>query len=217
MRLYRLLLHLYPASFRAEYGDEMCGILARQRRDTGGLFGVAALWWTTLAGTFWNAAAAHSDILRQDLRVARRSLAASRAFAFTAVLVAALGVGATTAVFSVLDHVLIRPLPFADADRLVKLWQRQPGYSRMQLSPANYRDWKAGSHSFEQMAAFVSISNNLVTNGDPERIEGEHASAELFPMLGAQPLLGRLFTAKEDSAESPRVLVLSYSLWQSAF
>ena len=215
--LYRLLLRLYPASFRSEYGEELCSIFARQRRDAGGWFGVAAFWLAALAGTFWNAALVHCDILRQDLRAARRSLAASRAFAVTAVLVAALGVGANTAVFSVVDDVLIRPLPFADADRLVKLWQTQPGYSRLELSPANYRDWKESSHSFEQMAAFTTTSHNLVTNGDPERIEGEHATANLFPLLKVQPVIGRVFTAEEDLAGAPRVVVLSYTLWQSAF
>ena len=89
-----------------------------------------------------NAAAVHWDILRQDLRYTARTLARTPGFALTAVLVMALGVGANTAAFSVTDYVLIRPLPFPEPDRLVKLWEQLPGYSRMELSPANYRDWK---------------------------------------------------------------------------
>ena len=172
MRLYGLLLHFYPAAFRVEYGEEMCGIFARQRRDAEGVAGVAALWLRTFFEIFLNAAAVHADILRQDLRYTVRTLGRSRGFALTAVLVVALGVGANTAVFSLVDHVLIRPLPFADADRLVKLWENHPGYSRVELSPPNYRDWKNMSHSFENLAAFTSISHNLVGRGEPERVVG---------------------------------------------
>src|SRR6478609_5231022 len=98
-------------------------------------------------------------MLRQDLRYAIRSLRRSPAFTFTALLVVALGVGATTAAFSTLDYVLLRPLPFADPDRLVKLWQNQEsrGYSRMELSPANFRDWKAAAHSFDGFAAYQPV------------------------------------------------------------
>jgi predicted permease len=217
MRLYRLLLHLFPASFRAEYGGEMCALFARQRRDAEGFASVAALWCRALVGVFWNAAGVHVEILRQDLRTAGRTLAAARGFAVTGVLVVALGVGANTAVFSIVDHVLIRRLPFAEPERLVKLWQTQPGYSRMELSPANYRDWKSMSRSFESVAAFTSVSHNLVAGGEPERVDGEHATAGLLPMLGVQPILGRVFTKEEDRAGANRVLVLGYSLWQSAF
>ena len=207
MWFYRLLLHLYPASFRAEYGEEMCAIFARERRNALG----------ALAEVFPNAAAAHADILRQDLRLAIRTLTSSRGFTITALLVVALGVGANTAVFSLVDYVLIRPLPFADADRLVKVWQRQSGYSRMELSPANYRDWKAMTRSFASLAAYTSMSHNLVTQQEPERIEGEHVTAELFPLLGAKPMLGRVFAPQEDTAEGPRTVILSYTLWQSIF
>lgn len=217
MRLYGLLLHFYPAAFRVEYGEEMCGIFARQRRDAEGVAGVAALWLRTFFEIFLNAAAVHADILRQDLRYTVRTLGRSRGFALTAVLVVALGVGANTAVFSLVDHVLIRPLPFADADRLVKLWENHPGYSRVELSPPNYRDWKNMSHSFENLAAFTSISHNLVGRGEPERVEGLNATAGLFPMLGTQPCLGRVFTAEEEQPNAARTLVLSYGLWQAAF
>jgi predicted permease len=217
MRLYRWLLHLYPASFRAEYEQEMCVVFARQQRDAAGWAGTAMLWARTLVELPGDAAAVHADILRQDLRAAARTLATARGFALTAVLLVALGVGANTAVFSLVDHVLIRPLPFADADRLVKLWERVPSYGRLELSPPNYRDWKQMNHSFERMAAFTAVSRNLAGQGDPERIEGENVTAGLFPMLGVQPVLGRLFTASDDRPETPRTLVLSYRLWQSVF
>ena len=216
MPFYRLLLHLYPASFRAEYGDEMCSIFARQQRDAS-VFGLPVLWLSVFLEVLVNAAAAHADILHQDLRLAARTLAGSRGFTATAILVVALGVGANTAVFALVDHVLVRPLPFGDAERLVKLWQRQPGYSRMELSPLNYRDWKSMSRSFESLAAFTHMSHNLVWQGEPERLEGEHVSAELFPMLGVAPVLGRFLTGDDERPGAPRTLVLGYTVWQAIF
>ena len=217
MRAYRALLHLYPASFRAEYGEEMCGILARRRRDTAGPAALAALWVGVLFETIFNAAAVHWDILRQDARYTARTLAQSPGFTLTAILVAALGIGANTAAFSVTDFVLIRPLPFAEPDRLVKIWERVPGYSRMELSPANYRDWKRMSSSFAAMGAFGSISVNMVGQGDPQRIEGSAVTANLLPLLRVRPLLGRLFTAAEDREGAAGTLLLSYGLWQAEF
>lgn len=218
MRFYRALLHLYPASFRGEYAEEMCAIFARRRREASGAFGAPALWLETILEIIGNAAAAHRDILRQDLRYAARTLARTPGFMITAILVVALGVGANTASFSLADHVLVRPLPFPDADRLVKLWERVPQYSRMELSPANYRDWRRMSASFEDMSAFNSFDSvNLAGAGEPERIEDCTATASLFPLLRAQPLIGRLFTEADEREGAPRTLILGYALWQARF
>ena len=217
MRLYELLLRFYPASFRAEYGEEMRAIRTRRGRDAQGPLAVAALWIATVFEVLFNAAAVHWDILRQDLRYTARTLARSPGFALTAILVLALGVGANTAAFSVTDFVLIRPLPFRDPGRLVKLWEKLPGYSEMELSPANYVDWKHMGKSFEGMGAFTNTSVNLVGQGDPERLEGAAITADLFPLLGVQPAMGRLFTAAEDREGAPGTLLLSYQLWQAVF
>jgi putative ABC transport system permease protein len=217
MRFYDLLLRLYPASFRAEYGEEMCAIWARRRRDAAGPLAVAALWIASAFEVVFNAAAVHGDILRQDLRYTARTLARSPGFALTAILVLALGVGANTAAFSVTDFVLIRPLPFPEPDRLVNLWEKVPGYSQMELSPSNYVDWKHMSKSFDGMGAFWDTSVNLVGQGDPERLEGATITADLFPLLRVQPLMGRLFTAADDRDGAPGTLLLSYPLWQAVF
>ncbi|HXM43955.1 MAG TPA: ABC transporter permease, partial [Bryobacteraceae bacterium] len=217
MRFYDLLLRLYPASFRAEYGEEMRAIRARRRRDASGPLGVPSLLIATVFDVLFNAAAVHWDILRQDLRYTARTLARSPGFALTAILVLALGVGANTAAFSVTDFVLIRPLPFPEPERLVKLWEKLPGYSQMELSPANYVDWKRLSESFDGMGAFTETSVNLVGQGDPERLEGAAITADLFPVLRVQPAMGRLFTAAEDREGAPGTLLLSYQLWQAAF
>jgi len=161
MSLYRALLHLYPASFRLEYGGEMTAIFAARRREAGGVPGGLALWIETLGDVIVNALRAHGDILRQDLAFTARTLRRAPGFALVAITVAALGIGATTAAFSITDHILFRPLPFRDPDRLVRLWQDQSGYGHSELSPANYRDWKRMSRSFEAMGAFGWQASNV--------------------------------------------------------
>jgi predicted permease len=217
MRLYDLLLHLYPAAFRNEYGEEMRAIFARRQRQARGPLATLALGTSTLFEVVVNALAVHRDILRQDLRYTARTLLSAPGFTLTAILVVALGVGANTAVFTVTDFVLIRPLPFSEPDRLVKLYERLPGYTRMELAPVTYRDWKRMSHSFEAMGAFINTSVNLVGQGDPERLEASSVSSDVFPLLGSQPLAGRLFNSTDDRIESPGTVLLSYGLWQTMF
>jgi hypothetical protein len=143
VQLYRFLLHLYPSSFRAEYGEEMRAIFAKKWREASGALARLALLFSAVADLLGNALRTHAELLRQDARYTLRTLARSPGFAATVIVVTALGVGATTATFSIADHVLLRPLPFRDSNRLVKLWQSDShlGY-RNELSPANYRDWK---------------------------------------------------------------------------
>ncbi|HEY6548552.1 MAG TPA: ABC transporter permease, partial [Vicinamibacteria bacterium] len=140
-------------------------------------------------------------------------------FAATVVVVAALGVGATTAAFSITDHVLIRPLPFPEAHRLVQLWQNQTGrgYTRVELSPANYRDWKRLSSSFEAMGALRHLSANLVGEGEPERLDGASVTSDVFPLLGAKAFRGRVFAPEDDREGAPCTVVLSFGLWQDHF
>jgi predicted permease len=214
MRFYRALLYFYPASFRAEYCDELC--LAFTER-AGGLSG--PLTWVriilaALADVIPNAIAAHWDVLRQDLGYAARSLRRTPGFALTAVLVAALGIGANTAVFSLADFMFVRPLPYADAHRLVKIWQGEAG-GMNESSPANYRDWKAMTPAFSGMGAYWRRAANLVGTAEPRRLETVRATPELLPLLGVPPLIGRLFNAQE--AEAGELVVLSYGLWKSQF
>jgi len=204
MRFYQALLHLYPNSFRAEYGEEMCAIFAHG--DTS--------WPAAIFEVLRNAPAAHADILRQDLRHTSRTLARAPGFAAVALIVLALGIGANTAVFSVTDYVLVRPLPFPSPDRLVTLWENLPGYSRMELSPADFRDWKRMNTVFQDMAAYTYLPVNLVGEGAPERIESARVTGEFFRVLGVQPLLGRSIGPADDRLDAPAAAVLSYGLWQ---
>jgi predicted permease len=215
MRLYRALLRLYPSSFWAEYRDELCRAFADRTRGISGPVGPIAILLAALTDVIPNAIAAHWEILRQDLGYAARSLRRTPAFALTAVLVVALGVGANTAVFSIADLMFLRPLPFADPDRLVKLWQGTPEYTMNEVSPANYRDWKAMTSSFAGMGAYTRRAANLVGTDEPRRLEIVLATPELLPLMGVAPQIGRLFTAQD--VETGQFVILSHALWQSHF
>jgi putative ABC transport system permease protein len=216
MRLYNLLLCLYPASFRHEYGGEMRGILREQRRHATGLH-VPMLWLGTIVEIVVNAARVHLDILRQDLAYTSRVLRRSAGFALTAILIVALGIGATTAAFSVTDFVLIRPLPFADPDRLVSIWSTTPGYPRMELSPPNYRDISAVATSFISTGVHTGRAVTMIANGEAVRVAGEGVSADVFGTLGVAPVMGRSFTSDDDHAGAPGTVILSHRFWQSQF
>lgn len=217
MRFYRALLYLYPTSFRVEYGGEMCRIFAERMRLAAGPSGAIAVWIEALADLFANAARVHGDVLRQDLQYATRTLARAPGFTATAIVVTALGIGANTAAFSITDRVFFRPLPFHEPDRLVKLWQRMPSYSRMEPSPPNFRDWRSLSTSFSSMGAYIGTTVNLVGRGDPERLEAAAVTADVFPTLGVNAVAGRVFARGEDSDSAPPTVVLSHQVWQRVF
>ena len=215
--MYRWLLRLYPASFRNEYGREMATVFARERRDTRTALGMAALWLRVIADTCVNAVGVHWDILRQDLRYTLRTLRRTPAFALTAVTVVALGIGATTAAFSLADFVLIRPLPFPEADRLVRFSEERPGFPRMELAPANYRDLKQMATSFEALGAYRGLSVNLVGARQPLRLQGAAMTADVLAALAVRPMMGRPFTAADDVDGAPATALVSYALWQQEF
>jgi hypothetical protein len=195
----------------------MRALFARRHQAATGPLGVAALWSGTLLEILGNASLVHLDILNQDLGYTVRVLRRMPGFAATAILTVALGIGATTAAFSVTDFVLIRPLPFPGADRLVKVWEKMPGYSRMELSAANYRDWKKAATSFESMGMYHDDAVNLMGRAEPLRLVGASVSADLFPTLGVAPVVGRTFSESDDRDRAPGTIILSYRLWQTEF
>ena len=157
--------------------------------------------------------------LWQDLRYALRMLAKNPGFTAVAVIALALGIGANTAIFSVVNTVLLRPLPFKDPERLMMVFEDSSahGYPRDTPTAANFIDWRDQNQVFEGMAAIAGASLNLTGAGDPERLVGYRASASLFPVLGVAPHLGRWFTPDEDQAAANRVVMLSHRLWQRRF
>jgi predicted permease len=215
--LYDLLLHLYPKSFRQEFGYEMRRMFQPKLESANTAWEWLALWAATLADVIPNAFLSHFDILRQDLKFTIRALSRTPGFTTTAIVVAALGIGATTAAFSVTDRVLIRDMPFLEASRLVRLYQAEPGYSRFEASPAHYRDWRQMSTSFQDMGAYSNVATNLIVDGEPLRVASASITANLLPVLGAAPQVGRLFTEADDTEGAPGTVILGYGLWMEAF
>ncbi|MEZ5317038.1 MAG: ABC transporter permease [Vicinamibacterales bacterium] len=217
MRLYRALLRLYPRSFRHEYGVEMAAIFAARRREAGSIPARLAVWISALVEIAGNAARVHADLLRQDAVQVARLFARAPGFVLTAVAIVGLGIGATTAAFSVTDYVLFRPLPFPDAGQLVRLWESRPGYGHMELSPANMRDWMARQSSFTAMDVYTSTAANVTGTGDPRRVSGALTGVTLFDVLGVSPARGRGFIAADGVLEAPPVVILSYAFWQTRY
>ena len=156
--------------------------------------------------------------LTQDIRFALRVLAKNPAFTIIAVIALALGIGANSAIFSVVDAVLLRPLPFKHPEQLVMLWENaaHQGFPKNTPSPANFLDWQKQAQSFTGIAAMAERSFNLTGVGEPERLEGRRVSANLFELLGVPAMLGRTFVP-EDDKPGTHVVLLSYSLWQRRF
>jgi predicted permease len=213
MTFYDLLLRLYPASFRNEYAAEMRPLFAQRWRAAHGLAGVG-LWVGTIGEVLYHATGAHVDILKQDLGYTARLMRRTPGFAVTAVLIVALGIGATTASFSVADFVLLRPLQFPEPDRLVQVWQTTPGYSRMELSPPNYRDWKAAAKSFDSMGMYFGTRGIMTPGGEARQFDGASVTADVIPTLGVMPALGRTFMPEEDREGASPTIILSYQFWQ---
>jgi putative ABC transport system permease protein len=159
------------------------------------------------------------DEMFQDLRYGVRMLVKHPGFTLIAILTLALGIGANTAIFSVVNAVLLRPLPYQDTEHLAMLWTNNPrqGIHEEGTSYPTFLDWRAQSQFFTEMA-ICSRGNPVVLSGvdEPERVMGEYVSANLFPLLGVKPALGRAFTP-DDEQRRERVVVLSYRLWQRRF
>jgi putative ABC transport system permease protein len=154
--------------------------------------------------------------LMQDIRFAFRLLAKSPGFTSIAILTLALGIGANTAIFSVVNGVLLRPLPFRDPARLVLIAEKSP-FPVVSTSYENFSDWRDQSNSFERMQAVRSGAITLTGAGEPERLNVQMTTAGLFSMLGINPQVGRTFLPEEDRAGGTPVVLLSYGLWQRRF
>ncbi|HVF41564.1 MAG TPA: ABC transporter permease, partial [Pyrinomonadaceae bacterium] len=158
------------------------------------------------------------ETIWQDVRYGARVLAKHKGFTIVAVLTLALGIGANTAIFSVVNELLLRPLPYRDAASLVMLWEVSPSGNRQNnISRANFLAWREQAKSFESMAAFYDARLNLTGVGEPEELSVQLATPELFHVLGVEPILGRAFTAEDGRPGTPDVAVLSYGLWQRSF
>jgi putative ABC transport system permease protein len=159
------------------------------------------------------------DKLFQDIRYGLRALLNKPAFTIVAVLALALGIGANTAIFSVVNSVLLRPLPYPDSERLVMVWEERSslGFPSDTPAPANFFDWREQQSVFEDMAAIANRTINLTGTGEPEKIEAQRVSASFFPLVGVAPMRGRMFLPEDDRPESSRVVIIGHALWQRRF
>src|SRR3984957_8989885 len=157
--------------------------------------------------------------LAKDVAYAIRMLARSPGFTLAAILSLAMGIGANTSIFSILDALLLRPLPYQDAGRLVILWNRSPGLNIMEdwFSTAQYFDIKNGHHGFEQVAIAIGGNYNLTGSGEPERVGTIRVSSSLLSILGQRAALGRLFVPDEDLPGRMATALLSYGTWVRRF
>ncbi len=159
------------------------------------------------------------DSLLKDIRYAVRSLLKRPGFLFVSVITLALGIGANTAIFSVVNAVLLRPLPYRDPERIVTIWQNnvKAGVARNDVSPANFLDWREQSRSFEAMAGIEPFGFSMIGNGEPEQFRSWLVTSGFFEVLGASALHGRTFTIEDYQPGNERVVVIGYGLWQRRF
>jgi predicted permease len=160
--------------------------------------------------------------MRQDLRYALRGLLRAPGFTLAVVLTLALGIGTNTAIFSIVDQLLLRPLPYPNGDQLLTIYEKLPAApgsmaDRNVVSPANWLDWQRETRTLQAVAARDTISLALTAPGEPTRLNVQIVSAEFFPLLGVRPLLGRAITPEDDRPNAPRVVVLSHRFWEQRF
>jgi len=212
------LLRLFPSEFRADHGREIEQVFHAQQRDAAreGRASAWRLWAEFAGGIFRTAPREHWAILRQDAGYALRMMRKNPGFTAIAVLVLALGIGANTAIFSMVHGVLLQPLPYASGDRVVFLRQQAPkaGIPQMGFSPLELEDYRRGVNSFDALVEYHTMSFILLGKAEPERVQVGVVSAKFFDVLGLPPLLGRTFRAEDEVTGAEAVLVLSHAYWQ---
>ena len=157
------------------------------------------------------------ETLWQDLRFGARTLGRHPGFAAVAVLTLGLGIGANAAIFSVVNAVLLRPLPWADPDRAVMIWSRWTAFDKTWVASGELMDYRRRATTLEQVAAWGDGQVNLTGDGDPERVAAGGVTANTFSTFGVRPLLGRTFTAQEDVPNGPNLVVLGHALWSRRY
>jgi putative ABC transport system permease protein len=203
-RLYRSLLRLLPFEFRAEFGSEMEEVFREQREDTAQSSGTAALllmWWTTILDLFRMAPREHWFVLQQDAKYALRMMRKNIGFTIAAVLILGLGIGTNTAIFSVVNSVLLKPLPYIDGDKLLIL--RQPelklGNEDATFSVPEIEDYRARTRSTSHLVEYHNMTFTLFTKEAAHQVRTGVVSADFFEVFGVRPLLGRTFVASDDT------------------
>src|SRR5262249_40486636 len=157
------------------------------------------------------------DSVTSDVRYALRALRKNPGFTAVVLLTLALGIGATTAIFTVVDHVMLRPYPYPEIDRIMMLSETTRNGQGMSVSWPNFVDWRAQNQAFESLGVFRNMIVNLSRTDQPERLNGALASSEVFKALGIPAVVGRTFSADEDEPGAPRLAIVSERFWRSHF
>jgi putative ABC transport system permease protein len=218
VRLYRGLLFLYPAEFREEYGRELCLVLLDRCREQRSRLGVLLVWIHAAFGVVAEAPKEHYHVMLQDLRHALRVMRNDAAATATAIVILALGIGSTTAVFTLVNGILVRPLPYPGSDRIVAVDE----YQKETDSPGNvafpnYQDLRARTRLLEDLGVFSEGLRTIRGEGDAETVPGAQISDGVFSILRVKPILGRVFTREEDVPNGPKVVVISEELWKRRY
>ncbi len=217
-RVLRGLLRLLPREFRGEYEREMVASFRAERGAAEGASGLARLWVATVVDVIRTAPGVHLEILRRDLAYTVRMLARRPILALTATLTLALGIGANTAIFSVVNGVLLAPLPYPEADRLVLVQEDSPEDEPGTTGYFSFDALRAGQRTFDSVAAMGGWSAILAGDGrEAERVTGARVTWEFFRTLGVTPAIGRDFEQAEDHPERRRVALLGHDLWRRRF
>jgi predicted permease len=218
-RFYRGLLRLLPFDFRSEFGDEMEEAFREQRDDTSrraGPMGLWRMWWATITGIVRMAPREHASVLAQDTRFALRMMRKNRAFTLAVVAILGLGVGANTSIFSVVNSVLLRPLPYASGDQLIVLRQFRTRdlNNPMRFSVHEFSDYRERNHTLDQLVEYHSMRFTLLGGTEPHSVRTGVVTYSFFDFLGVKPLLGRAFRSDEEGPGAQPVLILSYEFWR---
>ncbi|HXL21076.1 MAG TPA: ABC transporter permease [Candidatus Dormibacteraeota bacterium] len=221
-RFYRALLRLLPFDFRSDFGPEMEAVFHEQREEAGrknGRPGVLRLWWETVAGIFRTAPAEHWAMFRQDAGFALRMMRKNPGFTLAAILTLGLGIGANSAIFSVVNAVLLRPLPYEHGDRLITIRQQAPtmGLLDQPFSVPEIMDYRAQNRSLDALVEYHQMNFILLGRSEPERVDTGVVSWNYFDEFGMKPLVGRAFRAEDEQPGAPAVLLLSYEYWLRSF
>ena len=217
-RMFRALLRVLPAEFRGDYEQELSATFRAERRAASSTRDLARIWMTTVADVFRTAPAEHLDILKRDLSYTARMLARRPTLTCAAVITLALGIGANTAIFSVVNGVVFAPLPYPEADRLVLIEEAKPDGEPGTTGYLSYEDLRDENRSLESVAALAGWSAILAGDGrDAERVIGARVTWNYLRTLGLQPVLGRDFDRSEDHPERRRVAIISDSLWRRRY
>jgi putative ABC transport system permease protein len=215
LRLYRGCLALYPAEFREEYGRELCMVFVDRWREVRSPAGMTMVWLEALHGILHEAPKEHLHMILQDLRYALRILRKDASMTVAALAILALGIGAATLVFSLANGLLLRPLPYANPDRIVAVEEYSPKdpNEHGQISLLNFIDFAARARLIENLGVYTSGAAVLRGDAGAETVVAALVSDGVFHALGVMPLLGRTFTREEATPGGPRVVILSEELW----